>query len=1067
MMGEPVGEDSWVSLVDEESRSAADLEQRVEVVELYKRAVNAEPYSLRLWLQYCEWIWSLHTDCQSSDAGWSEEEQMLGRELFSLETAIDVWQQGAHAIRYRLRDSHVLWNRYMSVEVEELAKSPSTAGIDRVRSLYLDRLQQPHATWDETSQAFSSFITKYDEAHWEETMVRSTQMAKNAKELYSQREDYELKLLRAVESGDKEGQRAVLTEYLEWETIQSRKKNAIPALCFALYERALLILPTDVTLWEDYVSAANGYIGASNGHPQDAPDLLSLLRRSAKHCPWSGSLWSRYILRAEIEELEFGDVERIKHAATSSGQLDRDGITDVLMVYAAWCNYLRRRAVARNATDEDGDLADVGMPSALESVQDWGHRIYGKDWKGDPAFRIQRCWIQYLTQKGLIDEARDQWHNLVKSHGDSYEFWQRYYQWEMTIHHTDWSRPVAAAVLKQAIQRRTLDWPEKIMEMYLLHCQTYEPATEGAYAIDFVHRNSKGVAKRRQREASDAAAVYAGQRAEVAQPTEEAATDVSPSGVSKRKRESLSEADGSAAKKLKAEGEDLQSQLLKRDRENTSVFVTNLPAEVTQTKVRQYFKEYGHINNLILKTEPDNQSSTTLIEFRSIEDVQSALLRDGKYFVDRQISVTPGTGLTLYITNYPPTADEAYIRDLFKSCGEIFSIRWPSLKYNTHRRFCYVSFRTAAAAAAATQLDGKMLEGRYKLEAKYSDPGRRKPRESATVEGRELHVANLDKMASEADVRSVFEKFGTVESVRILRNIAGKSKGGGFVVFVKSEDAEKAREELDKTKFMGQIMTVELSEAKVFKPTATTGSLGGISTEASSPNHEQDGQGDTPMQPPPAPGPAGRVNANTLHPPPGPTKADITARTVALLNVPDTVNDARIAALCAPFGEIVKLVLRPDHQGAMVEFGDVAAAGRAALGLEGFEIAAGRRLRTGGMKDLFESGEEMRTDRIQIGTGPSKGATRGGNAGFVQPAPPVKRPGVSGRGGARGGLGVRRGLGFPGAPRRQEGVDAAAAGVNGADAGAEKSVRSNADFKAMFLASGHKEEGGSGGAEKN
>jgi hypothetical protein len=48
-------------------------------------------------------------------------------------------------------------------------------------------------------------------------------------------------------------------------------------------------------------------------------------------------------------------------------------------------------------------------------------------------------------------------------------------------------------------------------------------------------------------------------------------------------------------------------------------------------------------------------------------------------------------------------------------------------------------------------------------------------------------------------------------------------------------------------------------------------------------------------------------------------------------------------------------------------------------------------------------------------------------------------------------------------------VDAAmaAAGVNGADAGAEKSARSNADFKAMFLASGNKAEGGNGGVAKN
>ena len=43
--------------------------------------------------------------------------------------------------------------------------------------------------------------------------------------------------------------------------------------------------------------------------------------------------------------------------------------------------------------------------------------------------------------------------------------------------------------------------------------------------------------------------------------------------------------------------------------------------------------------------------------------------------------------------------------------------------------------------------------------------------------------------------------------------------------------------------------------------------------------------------------------------------ADIQARTLALLNVPDTLNDTRVRALAEPYGELVKVSLRPDHQG--------------------------------------------------------------------------------------------------------------------------------------------------------
>lgn len=1034
-----------MSLVDEASRAAGDLEQRVEVVELYKRAVSAEPFSLRLWLAYCEWIWSLYTDCQSGDAGWSEEEQLLGQELFSLEMALEIWQQGAQATRYRLNDSHLLWNRWMSIELEELAKNPEPPAIERIRALFMDRLQMPHAAWDETSQTFSTFVTKYDEAAWEKTMVTVTQLAKAAKELYSQREVHELKLQSTIASGDSEAKEAAMIEYLDWEVIQCSKKNGSWALLFALYERALLMFGTNSTIWEDYVATVSRPMNKAGSKPGKTPlvpsdpsttrDVLTILQRATKHCPWSGSLWSRYIQTAEMEGLSFSEVEQIKHAATGSGQLDRNGIADVLAVYSAWCGFLRRRAVSENATDEDVDIADVGLSSALESFQEWGERLYGKKvYKGDPSFRLEQCLIQYLAQKGHISEARSQWRKLVKSHGDSYEFWQRYYLWEMTVDHLKSTRSLATAVLRQAMPRTGLDWPEKIMEIYLQHCETYEDPQALAEAVDIVHTNSKVVAKRRQREAADAATAYVAQQEVIAEP----ATDISPSGASKRKRDSVTDVNGTTSKKIKGEVKDNQvSQHLKRDRENTTVLVTNLPPEVTQTKVRQYFKEYGHINNLTVKAEEDRLSSTALIEFRAPDEVQSAMIKDGKYFGDKQIHVENGMGLTLYVTNYPPTADEAYMRELFAECGEIFSIRWPSLKFNTHRRFCYISFRSASAAAAATQFDGKLLEGRYKLEAKYSDPARKKTREGAGAEGREIHIANIDRTATEDDMREVFSKYGSVESVRILKNIAGRSKGGGFVVFEKKEEAKEALA-LDKTKFKSQILTVELSTQSSYKPTATT-----IGSKASSSSPAPDGEGDLRMSNSPAPNsPASSTQAE--H---DPSKAEIAARTIAVMNIPDTINDARIRALAEPYGTIVKLTLRPDHQGAIIEYSDVTAAGRSSLGLENHEIVPGRRLRTGGLKDLFQQKGEIRTDRIQVGTGAKKPPPVTG-PGFMQPTVPVRRPGP----GVRGGLGTKRGLGYSSALAKKA-LGREDLGNGTATDENEKKVqpKGNADFKAMFL----------------
>lgn len=1037
-MAEPVGENAWLDLVDEASRTAGNIEQRIEVMELYKRATTAEPWSKKLWLANCEWIWSLYTDCQNGDAGWPEDEQLMGQGVFTRETALEVWQEGYRAVKYRLNDSHELWNRWMSIELERLV--PDRSNIDRVRTLFLERLQIPHAAWEASFQMYSNFVTKYDPpAVYEEAMVSSRALGSAARELYEAREIHEMSLQKV--SGDSEALSMAMKNYIGWELGQAAKKTkrGVPSspliLCAALFERAFTstALSLDPVTWEDYILFLSG-VSTNVPHtllPTQLPGVLQVIQRATNHCPWSGKIWARYLLHAESEHQPFGIMEQIKHAATNARALDRDGMDSVIEVYIAWSGYLKRMTMTAGATDEHIDVAEMGLPTAMEDVQQWGQRRYGeREWKGDPSFRIERIFVQYLTQRGSFEEARNIWRGLVRTHGDSYEFWAQYYLWEMTVRVSTAPPSLATSVLIQAINRRTLDWPEKMMEVYVSHCENYEEVESLLKALATVHHVSKGVAKRRAREA----AIYAQQQSEVQ--AEAVATDESPSSATKRKRETDStEPDGNTNKKVKNEDKDaLREQHLKRDRENTTVLVSGLPDGITQTKVRQYFKDYGHINNITSKPEANDLSTAALIEFRTPEEAQSALLRDGKYFADKQIKVIPGTGLTIYVTNYPPTADDQYLRKLFKDCGEIFSIRWPSLKFNTHRRFCYISFRTPEAATAATQLDGQQLGGIYKLVAKYSDPGQKKDRQGAMEEGRELHISGLDRTLTEKDLREVFIKYGKVETVRILKNMAGQSKGAGFVVFETKEQAIAALE-MDKTKLKASVLVVELSTGKNFKPTAT------ITGKGSSASPGPDADGDSVMSSSPAP--EGYPNTHAQH---GPSRTEITNRTITIMNIPDTVNGERVRALAEAHGEIVKLTLRPDHQGAIIEYVDAASAGRASLALENHEIAPGRKLRTGGLKDLFAEKDEIRTDRIQVGQG-----KKGSNPNpFIQASAPIRRPGAGGR----GGLGQKRGLGYS-APKVAGKIAGSSADTGENGHGEEnKKPKSNADFKAMFLSGG-------------
>lgn len=64
----------------------------------------------------------------------------------------------------------------------------------------------------------------------------------------------------------------------------------------------------------------------------------------------------------------------------------------------------------------------------------------------------------------------------------------------------------------------------------------------------------------------------------------------------------------------------------------------------------------------------EKKSEVAVIEFGTKEDALAALTRDQKRFnnTDNIIDVKVGSQTTLWITNYPATADEDYLRNLFK-----------------------------------------------------------------------------------------------------------------------------------------------------------------------------------------------------------------------------------------------------------------------------------------------------------------------------------------------------------------------------------------------------------------
>jgi len=92
--------------------------------------------------------------------------------------------------------------------------------------------------------------------------------------------------------------------------------------------------------------------------------------------------------------------------------------------------------------------------------------------------------------------------------------------------------------------------------------------------------------------------------------------------------------------------------------------------------------------------------------------------------------------------------------------------------------------------------------------------------------GKKLYVGSIPFSATEESLRELFSGIGEVESVKIITDAdTGRSKGFGFVEMSSAEDAKKAIDQLNGTKFMERALIV--NEARPQQPREGRGFGGG------------------------------------------------------------------------------------------------------------------------------------------------------------------------------------------------------------------------------------------------
>ena len=81
--------------------------------------------------------------------------------------------------------------------------------------------------------------------------------------------------------------------------------------------------------------------------------------------------------------------------------------------------------------------------------------------------------------------------------------------------------------------------------------------------------------------------------------------------------------------------------------------------------------------------------------------------------------------------------------------------------------------------------------------------------------GRKLYVGNLPYETGETELQELFGRAGTVDTVRVMRDMAtGRARGFAFVEMSSDEEAQKAITELNEFQLGGRGLTVNEARPK-------------------------------------------------------------------------------------------------------------------------------------------------------------------------------------------------------------------------------------------------------------
>lgn len=258
----------------------------------------------------------------------------------------------------------------------------------------------------------------------------------------------------------------------------------------------------------------------------------------------------------------------------------------------------------------------------------------------------------------------------------------------------------------------------------------------------------------------------------------------------------------------------------------TSLYVGDLDVNVTDSQLYDLFNQVGQVVSVRVCRDLTTRRSLGYGYVNYSNPVDASRALDMLNFTPlngtpirvmyshRDPSMRKSGSGNIFIKNLDKAIDHKALHDTFSAFGHILSCKVATDPSGQSKGFGFVQFDNEESALKAIEkLNGMLLNDKQVFVGPFL---RKQERESVSERAKfnNVFVKNLSENTSEEELRTMFEEFGPLTSVVVMRDGDGKSRCFGFVNFENTDDAANSVDVLNGKKVDGKEWYVGKAQKK-------------------------------------------------------------------------------------------------------------------------------------------------------------------------------------------------------------------------------------------------------------